>query len=317
MYSGLNNAYAYVSSYAGVGNIYKVEGGNQFLKAISIYMFTASDNSEVSVYKVSGDSLTIMRNEATKAANKIASKTINLNAGMNYVEFDDPAVLEDGGFYACVAVNKTQEDGFLSAIEPRNQAIKYNSTSLYKVNSTVNAYRYVFASGNYYWYTSNYMPSVGLHTTMLPPTYKIVYDSNYDAGADVTKTYQRLTTDYIIDETTQIGTTISTSRNGYDYVGLSADSAATAGTYDENSKVYETAIEIFKTATSDTATLYAIWNPKEYTVKFDANDPDATGTMGDLTKVYDTDLTLPSNAFTLKVLLRRLHYMLYGKLYLQ
>lgn len=45
-------------------------------------------------------------------------------------------------------------------------------------------------------------------------------------------------------------------------------------------------------------TLYAKWSPIQYTVSFNKNDADATGTMESITCTYDQPLTLPDCTFT-------------------
>jgi len=44
--------------------------------------------------------------------------------------------------------------------------------------------------------------------------------------------------------------------------------------------------------------LYAQWTPISYTVKYDRNSTDATGSMSDVPCTYDEDLTIAANAFT-------------------
>ena len=50
---------------------------------------------------------------------------------------------------------------------------------------------------------------------------------------------------------------------------------------------------------TDNVTVYAKWTPITYTIKFDANNEDATGTMDPINATYDEKVTLPENGFTL------------------
>lgn len=66
----------------------------------------------------------------------------------------------------------------------------------------------------------------------------------------------------------------------------------------DGEKVYENGetVKHIASGKNDSVTLYAVWTPVTYTVKFDSND--ASGTMESLSMVYNTEKALAENTFT-------------------
>ena len=82
------------------------------------------------------------------------------------------------------------------------------------------------------------------------------------------------------------------SRTGYTFKGWST--TKTGSTRYENNG-YVRNLTPVKDAT---VTLYAVWEANTYTVKFDKNSSEATGSVGSVVCTYDKDCTLPANNFT-------------------
>ncbi|MCH4221624.1 MAG: InlB B-repeat-containing protein, partial [Eggerthellaceae bacterium] len=77
------------------------------------------------------------------------------------------------------------------------------------------------------------------------------------------------------------------AKNGYTFSGWYTDAECSdANRWD------------FDTSVSQSMTLYAKWIPISYSVSFDDNAPDATGTMGDQAFTFDSSQKLISNAFS-------------------
>lgn len=84
------------------------------------------------------------------------------------------------------------------------------------------------------------------------------------------------------------------TRTGYVFNGWNTMPKGNGTSY-ENSK---NVLNLAGKNNDSRITLYAQWEPIEYTVKFDANSEDAQGSMEDQTAVYNTDLTLTDCGFT-------------------
>jgi uncharacterized repeat protein (TIGR02543 family) len=65
------------------------------------------------------------------------------------------------------------------------------------------------------------------------------------------------------------------------------------------SNEYFTEVYDFDTPVTEDITLYAKWSPITYTVRYDKNSPDATGTTVDSSHTYDVAKNLSPNGFTL------------------
>lgn len=87
-------------------------------------------------------------------------------------------------------------------------------------------------------------------------------------------------------------------KNGYTFVEWNTAADGSGDAYD-NGEAVENLV-----AKGETVTLYAIWKPNKYTVKFDANE--GKGTMADQQFTYDEAQDLRANTFT------RAHYVFTG-----
>ena len=85
------------------------------------------------------------------------------------------------------------------------------------------------------------------------------------------------------------------TRTGYIFNGWNTLSNGNGNAYEETAQVNNLAGKY----NGDRITLYAQWKPIEYTIVFDANSPDAQGSMENQTAVYNQDLTLNECKFTL------------------
>ena len=77
-------------------------------------------------------------------------------------------------------------------------------------------------------------------------------------------------------------------RAGYDFKGWNTKSDGTGTSYEEGDEA---------SFTEDT-TLYAIWAPHTYTIAFDSNSTDATGSMPDMSFRYNETKRLTSNVYS-------------------
>ena len=115
--------------------------------------------------------------------------------------------------------------------------------------------------------------------------YNVVFDgNNHSSGATaaITCTY---------DEDCTLPSN-GFSRTGYTFKGWSTTKTGSAR-YENNGYVRN--LTPVKDAT---VTLYAVWEANTYTVKFDKNSSEATGSVGSVVCTYDKDCTLPANNFT-------------------
>lgn len=115
--------------------------------------------------------------------------------------------------------------------------------------------------------------------------YNVVFDgNNHSSGATaaITCTY---------DEDCTLPSN-GFSRTGYTFKGWSTTKTGSAR-YENNG--YARNLTPVKDAT---VTLYAVWEANTYTVKFDKNSSEATGSVGSIVCTYDKDCTLPANNFT-------------------
>lgn len=112
------------------------------------------------------------------------------------------------------------------------------------------------------------------------------YTINYDAnGGEGTVPTQK----QILDENFTILTNPFT-RKGYSFVEWNTESDGSGTGYSAGKETSNIG------SSGETVTLYAIWKPIEYTIRFNANGGE--GTMEAQTLLYDTQQTLSPNAFT-------------------
>ncbi len=82
----------------------------------------------------------------------------------------------------------------------------------------------------------------------------------------------------------------SFSRTGYTFAGWATSASATSPKYTDASSIPALTSEL-----GASVTLYAVWKPNTYTIKFDANG--GTGSMGDQSATYDKAAALSANKF--------------------
>lgn len=127
------------------------------------------------------------------------------------------------------------------------------------------------------------LPLAGIETAAAEAdTYTVKYNSNGGSGSMMNSTFTV--------DTEQALRANGFARTGYTFQGWSTDRLATSATYTDGQTVTNLA------TAGSTVTLYAIWVPNTYTVKFDANGGE--GTMADQTFTYDVRQTLTANTFT-------------------
>ena len=116
--------------------------------------------------------------------------------------------------------------------------------------------------------------TINLYAVWSKKTYTISYNANGGEGVPEaqTKTYGE---DLTLSST-------KPTRTGYDFKGWSTSSSAETATYSAGGKY----------TSNSSATLYAVWSKKTYTVSYNANGGE--GAPEAQTKTYDEDLTLSS-----------------------
>lgn len=77
-------------------------------------------------------------------------------------------------------------------------------------------------------------------------------------------------------------------KTGYDFKEWNTKADGTGASYEEGDE----------TAFTEDTTLYAIWTPRTYTIAFDSNSTDATGSMSPMPMTYDVGKALTSNSFS-------------------
>ena len=126
-----------------------------------------------------------------------------------------------------------------------------------------------------------------LYAIWTPRTYTIAFDSN---STDATGTMSPMPMTY---DTAKPLTSNSFSRIGYKFIGWRSSDAATGKEYADGATVSNL------TATDKaTVTMYAQWQPISYTVRFDRNRSDATGSMPNMPFRYNETKRLTSNAYS-------------------
>ena len=119
-----------------------------------------------------------------------------------------------------------------------------------------------------------------------PNEYTVAFDTNGGEGTAMADMA------FIYDES-QTLTPNAFTREGYIFAGWSKDRDA-----DEPEYADKAIVKNLSTVHGDTVTLYAVWKPISYTVKFDASGGE--GAMSDMSFEYDESKTLTDNAFTRK-----------------
>ena len=201
------------------------------------------------------------------------------------------------GFKGWYYITDTQES--VSEDFVREQTKKGNTvfTDTEKVNHTAQKqteYMHIAAvdyAGNISDCITVELPSY--NTYLLPTTsIRVYYHSNIPGEDDVVYTDRRLIQQGN-DEYTVMAYSSTALENaaGYKFIGWNSSADGTETTYTENSSQSASAM--------DKKDLYAQWQQQYYTITFDKNASDATGSMNSITNaVPGKETTLPENQFT-------------------
>ena len=122
-----------------------------------------------------------------------------------------------------------------------------------------------------------------LYAVWKPNTYTVKFNANGGTG---TMSNQSFTYN-----TAKALTANSFTRTGHTFLGWSTSSSATTATYTDKQSVKN-----LTSTDGGTVTLYAVWKPNTYTVKFNANG--GNGTMSNQSFTYNTAKALTANSFT-------------------
>ena len=123
--------------------------------------------------------------------------------------------------------------------------------------------------------------TVTLYATWTPHTYTVNYDANDGTGITDSSSHT-------YDEAKTL-TANGFTRTGYTFSGWATSAEGEIAYTDGESVLNLTAED------SATVTLYAVWRPHTYTVKYDANG--GTGTTASSSHTYDEEKTLTANGF--------------------
>ena len=153
-------------------------------------------------------------------------------------------------------------------------------------NNTAPGTGTVTASG-----TGSYTGSISTTFPIRWATYTVHFDKNHD-GATGTGEMSDIPFTYA---TAQNLTANAFTRTGYDFAGWNTAADGSGDSYTDGQEVNN-----LTPVDGATVTLYAQWTAHTYTVHFDKNHNDATGTgtMNDQPFTYDTAQNLTANAFT-------------------
>jgi uncharacterized repeat protein (TIGR02543 family) len=124
--------------------------------------------------------------------------------------------------------------------------------------------------------------------TTLNPTYTITYDANTSSGGSVPTDANTYT---LAATVTVLANTGSLVKTGYTFAGWNTVANGTGTSYPA------TGSATFAMGTAN-VTLYAQWTLNNYTITFDKNDGDATGTMSNQTIACGASANLTANGFT-------------------
>ncbi|GEM_PF-2873339 len=123
-----------------------------------------------------------------------------------------------------------------------------------------------------------------LYAVWKPITYKVKFDGNKATSGSVSD--QTLTYDSEASLTVN-----SYQRTGYLFLGWAKDPKATVADFSD-----EASVKNLKDTQDAVQTLYAVWKPITYTVRFDGNTS-TSGTGKDQTMTYDSGANLTKNPF--------------------
>lgn len=126
-----------------------------------------------------------------------------------------------------------------------------------------------------------------LYAIWTPRTYTIAFDSN---STDATGSMSPMPMTYDVGKAL---TSNSFSRIGYKFIGWRSSDAAVGKEYADGATVSN-----LTSADKAIVTMYAQWQPISYTVKFNKNRPDATGSMPDMSFRYNETKRLTPNVYS-------------------
>jgi uncharacterized repeat protein (TIGR02543 family) len=125
---------------------------------------------------------------------------------------------------------------------------------------------------------------ITLYAKWIANTYTVVYISNGGFGTMPNQ-------NFVFDVAQGLIANTFSPQTGYIFAGWARTSAGEVVYADQQN------VSNLTTENNGTVTLYAQWNPITYTVDYDKNADDATGTMEKSTHTYDVDKTLTANAY--------------------
>ncbi len=125
--------------------------------------------------------------------------------------------------------------------------------------------------------TDELLATKKVYVTVVAPTYTVSYNANGGTGAPSNQT-KYYNTSLALSST-------KPTRTGYTFLGWSTSPSATSATYSAGGSF---------TINANT-TLYAVWKPNTYTVKYNANG--GSGTMSNSSHTYDVSKSLTANNF--------------------
>ncbi len=130
--------------------------------------------------------------------------------------------------------------------------------------------------------------TVTLYAVWLENSYTIAFSGN---ATDITGTMDDISATYSEEVTL---TENAYARTGYSFAGwVLSSSTTTAADYDDKATVSK-----LSATSGDVVTLYALWLDNSYTIVFDKNADDATGSMSSVAVTYSEEVTLTENIFT-------------------
>ncbi len=125
--------------------------------------------------------------------------------------------------------------------------------------------------------------TVTLYAVWKPNTYTVKYNANGGSGAPENQSQ-------IKNNSIKISNIIPI-KNGYSFIGWSLDKNANSVDYIAGDSFF-----YYSGLSEDVTTLYAVWEPNTYTVKYDANN--GSGSMSSSTHTYDELKNLSANQFS-------------------
>ena len=131
--------------------------------------------------------------------------------------------------------------------------------------------------------TQGLLDDTSVYAKFTPHTYTLIYDRNGGQG-----TSERVSATYDSDITLK---ECEYTKVGYTFKEWNTKADGTGTAYSPNSTVKNLTEEA-----RGEASLYAIYTPNEYTIKFDNNG--GTGAIANMNATYDTNITLTQNSFT-------------------